>query len=589
MRYSDSTRKVGDKLGPKLVELVSQTVLSTKLKLLDTEHRARTISMQEIIDRAGHEIADLYRPVFEDMMRDQDMPDSVREHLGKALSGRHQWQAIAGLALGAGGASSALGTVLSNYLAPGTRGLVMLNPQLTPTPEVIAQLGAKGTWPTDNVYYFSKGAGYSDDITTALVQAASSYPDITTAIELLRRGKASRAQAETWLHRNGIPPSIHNTLLSLEEQILSPADLADMVVRGIVTQAEGAKIAAQSGVSSGDFDKLVLDTGEPPGTEQMLEAYRRGFIDKSTLEHGIRQGRTRNEWIPTIERLRYTPMSVADAVNAVVQSHLSQGEGAKLADENGLEPGHFSTLLETAGEPLSRTEMEQLFNRGLVTRGQVEQALRESRLKNKYLTAAFELHRRIIPTRTLHMALQQGAITHEEAVRAAMDDGYNRHDAEVMVTAGSRDALGSFKAETVKAIETMYVDSLMPESEARKLIEGNGYSASQADYILKAATFRKMARIVNSIVSQVRTKYLGHHIEELTASGLLDAAGIPATLRDQLLQVWTAERAAFTRSLTEAQVVKAHKLKLITDDDATGRLTRMGYTPADAGLLLKGA
>lgn len=589
MRYSSGTRQIGDKLGPKLVQLVSQTIVSTKLRLLDTEHRARTHSMQEIVDRAGREIADLYRPVFDRIMSDHDMPDEVRAHLDKALSGRHQWQAIAGMALGASGAPSSLAQVLSNYLAPGVRDLINLNPQLTPSNETMAQLGAKGTWPMSNVHFFSRGQGYSDDIVTALVEAAQSYPDLTTVIELLRRKKISHGQATLWLTRNGIPANVQASLLALQEQILSPADLADMVVRGIITEAEGTTIAAESGVNATDFRRLVLDTGEPPGTMQLLEAYRRGFIDKATLEHGIRQGRTRNEWIATIERLRYTPMSVADAVNAVVQNHLTESQGAHYADLNGLQPGDFGTLIQTAGEPLSRTEMEQLYNRGLVTRAQVEQALRESRLKNKYITPAFELHRRIIPARTLHMALANGAITHEEAIRAAMDDGYTRHDAEIMVSAGNHDALSSFKGKTVEAIETMYVDSLMPESEAHTMIKAQGYSDSQATYILKAATFRKMARLVTSVVSQVRTKYLGHHIEKATASNLLDAAGIPASQRDQLLQLWSAERGAFTRGLTEAQVIKAHKLKLITDKDALDRLTRMGYVPADADLLLQGA
>jgi hypothetical protein len=589
MPFSKDPSAIGSKLGPRLADLISRAIITTKRGLLHTEHTARVTSMQEIIDRAGREVADLYRPVIRRLLDEQpDMPAEIREHLEKAASGAHQWQAIAGFVAGSG-AGSSLSTLLSNYLAPGVRALVNLGPQLTPSNETMAALGAKGTWPLSDVHQFSRGQGYSDDIITAEIEANKSYPDLTTTIELLRRHKISRAQAGLFLHRNGIPPELHDTVLALQEVPLSPADLADMVVRGIVTEGEGRTVAAESGVNAQDFGRLILDTGEPLGLQQMLEAFRRGFIDEAKLVHGIRTSRIRDEWIPTALKLRYTPMSVADAVNAVVQNHIPASRGEQIAQLNGLEPGQFGILQETAGEPLSRTEMNDLYNRGEATHADVQQALRESRLKDKYIEKAFALRRRIIPARTLHVALTSGAVSHEEAVKIAMEDGYTEHDARIVVDAGSSSALTSFKAKTVQAIETLYEDNLLPEHEAQGMIEGQGYSAQQASYILKAAEFRRMARVVTSVVSQVRSRYLGHHITKQTATGLLDTAGIPATQRDSLINLWSAERAAFTRTLTEAQIVKAHKLKLLSDQQAIGRLTGMGYNAVDADLLLKGA
>src|SRR5260370_42671743 len=95
--------QIGAKLGPKLVKLVSDTVLATKLKLLDTEHRARVHSMQTVIDRAGHEIADLYRPIFEQILERDDIPDEIRDMMRKSMSGKHQWQALAGFLIGGRG------------------------------------------------------------------------------------------------------------------------------------------------------------------------------------------------------------------------------------------------------------------------------------------------------------------------------------------------------------------------------------------------------------------------------------------------------------------------------------------------------
>lgn len=589
MRYSNDPSQIGSKLGPKLVHIISQTIISTKVKLLDTEHRARVGSMQEIIDRAGHEIADLYRPVWQESFAEQDMPDHIREHVEKIMSGTHQWQAIAGAALGYSGAGSSLGTIISNFLAPGVRFAVAKDPQLTPSNETMASLTAKGAFPESETFDLSAGNGYSRDIVQALIEASSSWPDVSTVLELRRREIIDQGTAQTYLKRNGVPDSVIPQLLLLQNVVISPADLADMVVRGIKTEADAAPVALESGVDAADFHDLTLLTGEPPGLQQLLEGYRRGFIDRAQLVHGIRQSRYRNEWIPLLEQLRYSPMSVADAVNAVVQNHLTPAQGEAISQLNGLEPGQFAILQETAGEPLSRTEMQELYNRGLVTREQVDQAQRESRLKDKYIPLSFELHRRIIPIFTLERAVKAGAVDHKTAVAIAMESGYTQRDAEIIVAGGASDKLLTYKNRVVSAVETAYEDSTITRAEATDLIKGLGFEVTEADFILTAADFRRSARIVTAVQSAVRAKYVARHISRQQAGNDLDAIGIPATQRDYMLSLWDIELAANTRHLTEAQVVKAVKLELITPEDGLARLAAMGYDDTDAALLIEGA
>jgi hypothetical protein len=589
MRYSKNPDEIGAKLGPKLVQLISHTVAATKLKLLDTEHRARVASMQTVIDQAGREIADLYRPVLSEVIREQDMPDEVRQLIERAISGTHQWHAIAGLVLSGGGATSALSTIISNFLAPGVRSVVSSDPQILPVPETLAQLGVKGAMDWGDVYNYAAGAGYASFTMDSLKEGYYAYPDFQTALELFRRGVISQDQAVLALTRAGIPPDWHNAILQLSTIPLSPADLADMVVRGIKNQDEAQTLAGLSGVIPADFEALVLDTGEPLGLQSMLEAFRRGFMDQARLEHGIRQSRIRDEWIDIALALRYSPMSVADAVNAVVQNHLTADEGSSIAQQNGLEPGAFGILTETAGEPLSRTELEQLYNRGLIDQATVEQGLRESRLKNKYIPDALQLHVKLPPVFTVQHALQYGAVSHERAVEVAVAEGYSHDDAEWIVSAGVQQRLDTFKNEVIHSTTTAYVDNLMSPQQVTDTVTGLGFTDEQAAFILQAAEVRRVNRAVTSAVSAIRGKYLAHHITANDASNLIDSMGVPATQRDFLLSLWIAESTAYTKTLTEAQVVKAVNKKLISQDDALARLTAMGYNDTDAQLLLDGA
>jgi hypothetical protein len=589
LRYSNDPSQLGSKLAPKLVHIISETIVATKRKLLDTEHKARVHSMQTIVDRAGAEIADLYRPVWEEALSEQDMPPHIREHVEKIMSGTHQWQAIAGIAFGASGASSALSTIISNFLAPGVRAAVSRDPQLAPSPETMAQLTARGVFPVGETIDLSGGAGYSRDIVTALIEGSQAWPDLSTALELYRRRVIGAGDLRLYLERGGMPSHVIGQVVRLVDVILSPADLADMVVRGIKSEGEAAGIAEQSGVSPADFHDLTLLTGEPPGLQQLLEGYRRHFISLAELQHGIRESRYRDEWIPLLEKLRYSPMSVADAVNAVVQGHMSQQEATAIADQNGLEPGSVNVLFETAGEPLSRTEMSELVNRGEATEAEFVQAMLESRVKNKYIPLAYALRRRIPPAREISAAYSHGALTQAEAITKIMQYGYSHADAEVIIKSASHLKTAQHKANIVSSILAAYEEFLLPRDEAIALIEKMNYDSKEAEFIIEGANFRQSARIVSHAANSVRSHYVSRRISRQTASNELDSLGLPAANRDYLLKMWDVEQSVNVRVLSEAEIVKAVKKQLITPDDGLKRLQNLGYSADDATLLLEGA
>jgi hypothetical protein len=94
-------------------------------------------------------------------------------------------------------------------------------------------------------------------------------------------------------------------------------------------------------------------------------------------------------------------------------------------------------------------------------------------------------------------------------------------------------------------------------------------------------------------------------------TGLLTTAGVPQPQIAYLLANWQIELQAVTRTLTEAQIVKAVKVNLIpatpsdaaawlaaipaaqrpvtAPEDGETRLMNLGYSQEDADLLLQGA
>ncbi len=579
-------RELGDKLGPRIARLVLSHQLAARRALAPHEARVSQAAAQALIDRAGHETADLIRPIVNLLTDDEleAMHPALAEFLGKVKSGRHQWQALAGT-LG-GLSQGVLSQVLGNALAPVAYRINELGPALVADPGTQAAMWAAGLKDVNSAETAGQWQGIRGGELALMELLAETIPGEFELWSLVNRGEMSETEAEQWLHRGKYPAAVRSRIMSLREVLLSPADLSLAVLRGEMSAGEGAAIAAKSGVSAADFNILTLNTGEPPAIESLLEAHRRGFIDTARLVRGIRQSRVRNEWADVIEALAFSPMSTADAVEAFVQGHLSEAESRAKASQNGLEAADWLALSQTAGEPLSRTEMEQLFNRGKTTRADVEQALRESRLKNKYIPLAFDLHERLPEPRQIVSGLTHGALTKPQAARLLAEWGFSAENAAILIAEGSNARLAVHHALTLAEIRQLYSEGIFTRAHAEELLHGMGYDPPDTAALIASWDLLAGAAVTRQAVGVVRSRFVSRRFDEKQAVLYLDSLNIPAGARTHYLQVWTLEREATAAVLTEAQIVSAHKKALITGPEALSRLMARGYVEGDAKILL---
>lgn len=581
--------KWGSKIGPRIAMLVSQALVHTHNKLAALKHKIAMSIFHAISDEISEEVDTVLGPFIAKMhaVMSEDHPAFPFVNFMHTQHG--QLKAMVGTGVSASGLLGALSAIMNNELAPAQYDVIRSNPHLIPSIQDAVNMAATGVISDSEVNGIANANGFDNGWAAAYRDLANNYPTSDIGLDLLRRGLINDSDFTTLLQRGGIPPQYWGPIAQTRNDPVSVADAALGVLRGNISMDEGAKIAAANGFDLDSFNIIINNTGEPPGTMQLLEAYRRGFIDKNTLDKGILQSRVRDEWIPTLEKLRYSPMSVADAVNAVVQNHMSASDAAKIAEDNGLEPGALDILTETAGEPLSRTEMEDLYNRGLATETDVEQALRESRLKNKYVKLAFELHAKVMPVATVQHALRYGVMSHDAAVSKAIEYGYSKDDAATIVNASVAERIQVYRERVIASAETLYVDSVIDITQAKSIVEAMGRTGSEAEFILKSFDFRRNARIASQVVTVLKSKYLQRHITRTQVINDLNAVGIPADQRDQLMQLWDLEHDAYTKVLTPAQIVKAVKIGKLTPDQGVERLMYDGYNKSDAELLIEGA
>lgn len=380
---------------------------------------------------------------------------------------------------------------------------------------------------------------------------------------------------------------------------LSPADAADMVLRGLLDQETGAGIAKKSGVPPSDFALLVNDVGEPPGVMTLLEMVRRGLIpvdaqDPTTpsFTTGVRYSRVRDEWIPALFGLQYNLPTAGDVIDAAVESQIDDPTARELLGKVGTDPAYYDLLFHTRGRPPGPGELADAANRGYIpwtgagpTTTTFEQGIAESAVKNKWTSVLQQLAQYLPPPRTVTALLRAGSITEDEALALFKDHGLSPPLAAAYVVDASNQKVVKDKELAKSEIESLYEQQIIGHVEATNMLGALGYAEPVAAFLLELQDFKRVNRFINTAVAKIHTLYVARKVDSAAATAALGELKVAANQITQLMQLWTLERDATVRILTEAQVVDAAFYQVISWDQAQAELVALGYTPYDAWVL----
>jgi hypothetical protein len=580
-----SSEHLGAKLGPRLARIVTDATLHAKVK--SAPHTVRTAMhlQDQFFKLVGHEIGDTLGPTFRMLAEHPDTPAHHANTFRFLADGLGQWQTFLATTVGGQALSVGIGALLTNELEPAISRIIGENPNGLLPIGTVAQLAARRLWDDAETRQDAARQGLDAHRYRHLVRAAQSPPSLDQALLLMRRGVWQAEIVSKVLDDLGYADEYQRGLVNLERADLPPAVLADMVVRGILEEAQASKMAWASGVNDHDFALLVKDTGEAPALQTLLEGYRRGFLDDATLEHGIRTGRLRNEWIPFAKKLRYEPPGPADAIRAAVQGHLPHDAAKRKAEQAGLDPADFEWLFETAGEPISIGQALSLLNRGVMTQPQAEQVVRESRVKTKYVPQVIALRRHILPERTVVAMYRGGALDAAGATRRLLDIGVDADDIHALLTEASHGKSARARELTEAQLVELYTDGALSQAQLTEALAALGYDRHEAAQLVTLADLRRARRLQQSVISVIRSRYVARHIDDGPASSALDAARVTSGERDNLLELWGLERDTTTRLPTVAELTKAFKLGAIDAGTWGQRLLGLGYGEADLPIM----
>lgn len=381
---------------------------------------------------------------------------------------------------------------------------------------------------------------------------------------------------------------------------LSPADLADLVVRTFIDVGQAATIAAKSGVSASDFALMVKGAGDALDTTSLVEAYRRKIIPRDAgspegvgLVQGIAQGRLDPKWTPVVEGLGSVPLSPADAVDAVVENQITFAEGADWAYQNGYSGAVFQILVNTRGNPPAPSELAEMVRRGIIPNTGVgpdvtsfQQGISEGATKNKWTGPLAGLQVQLVPEGRVTTLLRVGAIDLATALKWFQLLGYDQSAAEAFAKEAQTAKTTSDKNLAKSDVLKLYTDSAIDRATAASMLGPLGYDAQTAEEILEISDLHTQVAAVDAALSRIKSYYIARKLSDADLVNVFNQLTIPPAQQTLLKSTWDIDRTSNVKLMTEAQITDAWEYQLLSTVDALGYLESLGYTPLDAWFVL---
>lgn len=381
---------------------------------------------------------------------------------------------------------------------------------------------------------------------------------------------------------------------------LSPADLAESVVRRFMDQQTAAAEAARNGINADRFATMVALAADAPGPQQLAEALRRGLIveqgagvESTSFDQGIAEGRLGNKWAPMIKGLAQIWPSPTDALDALLQGQVSQGEAEQLYQLLGGDMQFFTWLFNTRGSAPTPLEAIEMANRGIIPWDgtgpeavSYRQAFLEGPWRNKWEGPYRALGVYVPPPRTVTTLIHDGAISDAQALAFFQAQGMSPELAAAYVKSAHATKTSRAKELAESTVLTLYQSHALSEKEAADHLAALGYDAQDVGLLLEVTDLQREASVLNSQVNRVGTLYVNHKITRRAAADALAALGATPTHSAHLMADWDVYIASNVKQLTPAQIVDAWEYKNMTQEQALTALEHVGYTPFDAWVLL---
>jgi hypothetical protein len=367
---------------------------------------------------------------------------------------------------------------------------------------------------------------------------------------------------------------------------LSPALVAESVIKGVLPLADAENEAASSGINAGRFKTMVNTAGQAIGIHEAISLWRRELIDEAELTRVVHYSNVRSDFLPDILKLRTDPPSKSEAITGRLKSHLDDATARRLFAQAGGRPEDYDWELASSGRPISPLEMLHLWNRNKAAESDVDDAVAQSDINPHYLPFVKELRWYVPPVRSVMAMLRSTAIDDAKATELFQENGVRDADIPGYLAEAHHSRTQSVKELSQAQVLRLYGAKFMAAGEATTRLTELGYQQADITLLLGFADEAQHERYANAVVTRIHAKFTTYKLDETEARAALIADQIPAAAIDDYMKLWQIERDASIHVLSSAAIVGAARRQVITPLQTRARLLDIGVQPADIAIVV---
>lgn len=436
---------------------------------------------------------------------------------------------------------------------------------------IAAALGGRELVDAAEVQAIANMTGYDERAVELLRLASQSAPPLELQLALARRGAISDAELADGIAALGLLPEWRARVAAMRNVLPTVADMILYAVREVYDPAARAALdldaelppafvedAARVGLSPERAGQAWAAHWQLPSFEQGLAMMYRGEISAAELDGLLKALDYAPVWRPRLRAISEAIPALQDMIRFAVREAYSPAQVQSLGLDDDF-PAVFAS--EAARHGLSAENARYYWR----AHWRLPSALQGYRMLWRGLITEAELD-------ALLKALDYPAKWRENLAAIAH------------VVPGRID------------LKRMFRLGLIDEPELRRGYVRIGYAPADADRMAEVAIAESssgagveshVAKARTSLYNRAHTEFVARQLTDPEALAALAKAGVPQAQRDDVVELWRAERDVVRTELTQAQIVKANKKGLMTDEEALAELVERGMTQADAAIRLQ--
>ena len=394
---------------------------------------------------------------------------------------------------------------------------------------------------------------------------------VAETVEALYRGVINREQYNSEMLQHGLDKIRASRVYSISENLLDIMGLITLYRRGKISEKELETRSLELKWRPEQVQDLITSTQVIPGVQDIITfAVREVYTPEVAEAFGQYQG---------YEAVAETAKDDLHAIGMLpeVFKKYWAAHWRLPGVEQGFEMLHRGII------PYSATSEQPLSLERLLVALDIMPAWRE-----KLLAISYSPYTRV-DVRRMH---KLGILKDEDLVKAYKDLGYDDEKANNMAKftiAYNAEPIDAELTETDKNVIKErdlsktdvlngYRDSLIGESDARKMLEGLGYSSDEIDYYITSVDFKREQSELESYLKFYHDAYVKGI---LTHNDIVDRLGelnLSGAQIDYLFSTWDLDKAAKVNKPTKAELLTFLRKKIIDLDTFKDEMMGLGYT-----------